>query len=468
MLNLLSKLSPKYLVSFLRGQSSLKRMAIRGVFWIVSSYGLSMIMRIGSSLIMTRLLFPDLFGLMNLLYTLLAGLHLFSDMGSGPNIIRSEKGDDPELLNNVWTLQVIRGLVLWLICLLLALPASRFYNEPQLLWLLPIVGLSCIIGGLHSTSIFTLTRRMETGVWSRFQLQNQLISTSLTIGLALFNRNIWTLVVSYLLAESIQTIRSHYLIPNYRNRFAWNNSIIKELLNFGRWILMSTALTFLAGQSDRLLLGKFLSFTYLGIYSVAASLADMPRQLILSIASSVVFPALSQLSSHTRKEFHEKLLKNRWPILVLAATSIALTAAIGDLCVQVLYDHRYDQAGWMFFLLILGLWPNILISTVSPAMLALNKPYYETFGNSLKLMTTVIGIPLGYHALGLVGAVTAVAVNDILLYFSLVYGLWKEQLVCIGQDFKATVMFIALLIVMLSMRSFLGLPLPLNSLTISG
>ena len=73
----------------LGNMSSLKKLAIRGTIWTIVGYGASQILRFGSNLILTRLLFPKLFGLMALLNTFIIGLHLFSDIGIGTIIIQN-------------------------------------------------------------------------------------------------------------------------------------------------------------------------------------------------------------------------------------------------------------------------------------------------------------------------------------------------------------------------------------------
>lgn len=87
----------------LGNMSSLKKLAIRGMVWTVAGYGASQILRLGSNLILTRLLFPELFGLMTLVNIFITGLHLFSDIGVGPSIIQNKRGDDPVFLNTAWT-----------------------------------------------------------------------------------------------------------------------------------------------------------------------------------------------------------------------------------------------------------------------------------------------------------------------------------------------------------------------------
>jgi O-antigen/teichoic acid export membrane protein len=124
---------------------SIKQLALRGTLWTIASYGISQVMRFGSNLVLTHLLFPELFGLMTLAYVFITGLHLFSDLGLHTSIIQNKRGDEPDFLNTAWTMQIIRGVGLWLCCLIIAAPAAHFYGEPKLLWVLPIAGLGTLI-----------------------------------------------------------------------------------------------------------------------------------------------------------------------------------------------------------------------------------------------------------------------------------------------------------------------------------
>ena len=90
--------------------SSEKKLAFKGAFWTIASYGGSQILRFGSNLILTRLLLPELFGLMGLAYVFIVGVHLFSDIGLGPSIIQNKRGEESEFINTAWTMQIILGL----------------------------------------------------------------------------------------------------------------------------------------------------------------------------------------------------------------------------------------------------------------------------------------------------------------------------------------------------------------------
>ena len=88
--------------------------ALRGSALTAGSYAITQGLRLGSNLILTRLLFPEAFGLMALVSVFLVGLAMFSDIGIGPAISHSKRGDEPGFLDTAWTLQVARGVILWL------------------------------------------------------------------------------------------------------------------------------------------------------------------------------------------------------------------------------------------------------------------------------------------------------------------------------------------------------------------
>ncbi|MBD2329066.1 oligosaccharide flippase family protein [Alkalinema sp. FACHB-956] len=450
--------------TLLQQPSSLKQLVLQGALWSVGLYGLSTIIRLISSMIMTRLLFPELFGLMSLVQTIIVGLFLFSDLGTNATVVRHEQGDDPELLNTIWTVKILRGCILWVFCCLLAQPAATLYQEPRLVWLLPVMGLSCILDGLGSTAIYTLTRHLEVRRLSLYSLQTQLIVTVLSIAIAWFTRNIWALVLSQLLNMIVLTVSSHLLIPNYRNRFAWNRFYLKELLSFGKWILLSTILTFGAGQIDRFLLGKLLSWQVLGIYGVALSISDIPRNVVTNLSDKVIFPAVAQLLSLPRTELRTKLLKNRRGFLLTIAVGFSAFVCLGDLPILILYDQRYAEGAWMLPILALGWWPNVLAQSSHPILIALGKPQYQTWGNTGKLLWTGFGLPFGFAHWGILGVIVVIALNDIPLYLATAYGLVRENLNVIWQDVAISLTFLVTLFGLVWLRYTLGLGFPLERL----
>lgn len=442
--------------------SSLKQKAIRGTIWTIAGYGGASLLRLTNNLILTRLLAPKLFGLMALANTFLIGLNLFSDIGIKPSIIQNKRGDDPAFLNTAWTLQVIRSWGIWLVCLAICVPVAKFYNEPIFIWLLPVIGFNAVINGFRSTSLAVLNRRLMIGKLTVFNLAVQTISLTVMIIWALFNPTIWALIIGNFSSAFFGMVRSYLIIPGSYNRFAWDKSAIKELFSFGKWIFVSTVMVFLALQSDKLILGKLLSKEMLGVYTVAFTFSDIPRNLLGSVSQQVIFPVISSQKDLPRKQLRAKILRKRWLILFGLMAVIIPLGCFGDIIILRLYDQRYSDAAWMLPILAVGMWPAILNQSIGPALIALGKPFYLAAGNFSKFMFMVIGLPIAFKSMGVFGAIIVVAFNDLPVYLAMNYGLWREKLIGTKQDIMATLVLIGLLTLVLTGRYSLGWGLPID------
>ena len=444
--------------------TSLKKLAIRGTIWTIAGYGSSQILRLGSNLILTRLLTPEFFGLMAVVNTLRIGIELFSDLGISQSIINNKRAEEPAFLNTAWTLAVIRGLVIWLLCLLISWPMANFYNEDRLLWLIPIVGLSSLCDGFTSNSRHILHRRMELGKLTIFNTITQILTLLTLIFLAYLNHSVLALAIGVVLGSIYAMIGSYWLMPRYSNTFAWDKDSVHEIMSFGKWMFLASGMTFLNEQADRLILAKLLSFKLLGVYAVAYTLAGIPREIIKQISYKVIFPTISNQADLPRLTLRNKILRQRRLILVGFAIFLAVLVTVGDLMITALYDHRYQQATWMTPILSCGIWVSVLFYTISPALLAIGKALYSAQSNLAGFVMIGVGLPLAFFHFGVVGAIVVIALSDLPLYIVNLYGLAREQLSCIAQDIQMTAFFIGILTVFLIIRNNLGFGLPIDTL----
>ncbi len=442
--------------------SSVKQQAVKGTIWTLVGYGGSQVLRLGSNLILTRLLVPELFGLMALVNTFIMGVALFSDIGIQPSIVRSSRWNDRVFLNTAWTLQVLRSGWIWIGCMLLSWPVSRFYDDSRLLWLLPVVALTVFINGFASTSIATLNRKLEIGKLTILEFGTQIISLVITVIWASITPTVWALVGGNLVASIVKTVWSHYLERESFNWFAWEKEAFKEILSFGSWIFVSTMMTFLASQADRLILGRLFTLELLGIYTIAFTFADLPGQVINRITHQVMFPVLSKYADLDRASLRAKILSKRKFLLIGLAVMVVALATFGDVIINILYDQRYQQAGWMLPILAVGLWPMLLSATIDRVLYAIGNPKFVALGNFLKFLYMIILLPVGYQLFGVVGAITVVAFNDLPTYAAVSFGLWREKLTGFRQDLQATILMLGLLFIVGFGRYYLGFGLPIE------
>jgi O-antigen/teichoic acid export membrane protein len=404
-------------------------------------YGSSQALRLLGNLILWRLLYSEAFGLMALVNVFMQGLVMFSDIGIGPGIIQSDRGEDPRYLNTAWTIQILRGWALCLAACLLAWPIALFYKEPQLVHLIPVAALSSVISGFNSTSLFTQTRKIHLGKLTAVDLLSQIVSLVVTVAWAWFHRTVWALVIGGLASNIVRLILSHKYLPGIRNRLLWDRECVGALLRFGRWIFLSTLLTFTVMQSDRLIFGKLIPIGLLGVYSIALTWAILPISVVGGVLGSVVFPVLSRLHQ-SGKDFSEAYLKARLPWAILAGWASAGLIAGGPTLIRLLYDSRATSAGWVIQILAAGTWLLVLETSNGVALLALGQPKWVAAGNAAKLIGMLFLIPLGFSSYSFPGAVAGFAASELFRYTTSVIGSRRYKVACLGQDLRLTTLTI--------------------------
>lgn len=436
--------------------SLLESAAIKAAAWTAISYGAAYGLRAVNSLVLTRLLPPAAFGEIILVSTVITGITLLSDIGLEPSVVQSHRGDDPRFLNTAWTIQVVRGAALWLLALALTFPAARWYHDASLAPLLAVLAISCVISGFNSTGLLTLSRHMGVRRSFAIDFSTQIVALIVTVAWAIRWHTVWALVAGNLVSGLYRLALSHIpsVTPGVRNRFELDRQSFREIVHFGKWIILGTAFFFFASQSDRLILGRMVSMTMLGIYGIAYQISDIPRQIIRSFAQRVGFPFVAKLLHLPQADFRARFLRYRGMALAGGAVILSTMAVWGDLLIVRFYPQRYHSGAWIICILALGLWHTLLYDTTQPVLFSFGKSTYNAVGNGLYCAAMLIGIPLGFHFFGLTGAVVAVAAGDLPLYAVTQYGAHREGLRPFRQDFLLTLLFLALLAIQFGLRHY--------------
>ena len=403
------------------GTGGLASKASAGAVWTIAGHGGEQVVRLASNLIVTRLLLAEYFGLMALVSVFLIGLQLFSDIGIGPALVQNKR-EDPGFVNTVWTIQVFRGLALCAIAFPMASLFAEFYDEPILTPLIRVSALTAAIRGFTSTSFYTQTRHLQLKGPVIVQFASQLAGTIVMVAWAWTTRSVWSLVTSGIVAALVMVVLSHVWLPGIRNRFRFERRAARSLFVFGSWIFLSTVATFGANQVDRLIFGKLTTMTMLGVYSIAVMLALAPTQALSSVSNRVLFPLYTRVH-HSHEDLPSMFRTARWPLLVLVGWAIAGLIGGGPTIIQLLYDSRYWEAGWMVQILAAGLWFGIVLGgTYGAVVLAVGRSDWTASMSFSKVFGMVAFIPLGYWLGGFPGAVGGLAMSEFVRYCIAVYG----------------------------------------------
>ena len=399
----------------LRGDS-MKARAIRGTTLSILGFGGAQFIRLASNLILTRILFPDAFGLIALVQVLLIGLDNFSDFGIGPAIIQSKRGTEKDFLNTAWTIQVVRGVVLWLIACALTVPVAEFYRQPELLQVIPILSVVTIISGFNSTRVHLATRNLTLGWVTTIELGSQLLGTIIMIGVALWLRSVWALVVGSIAIAMISTVLSHLLIPGPRNAFKWDRDAFHEIFHFSKYIFIGTIAGYFVQQGDRLILGRYVSLDELAIFSIAQIFATLPLMMSYQLVERVTLP-LYRNRPPIESASNRKMVGRARGLLVLGLLGItSILAVFGELLVEFLYDARYHMAGPILVLISVSIIPRLIFGGYNFVLLANGNSRDFTILTSGAAAIRMCALVYGIQHFGIIGAIFAPVLVDFLTY----------------------------------------------------
>ena len=411
------------------GGNSLTARVLRSSALTVMGFGFSQAMRLLTNLILTRILFPEAFGLMALVSVFLMGLVMFSDVGISPAIAQSKRGDDPDFLNTAFTIQIIRGLALFTMGCALALPVAHFYGEDMLAPMLMVASVQFIITGFMPTRLETAKRHLLIGRITGLDMICQTLSVFVAVGLALWTGSVWALVFSGLFGAAIQVFLYSLYLPGMHNRLRWEGAAAGELIHFGKWIFLSTICGFFLGQGDRLILGKVLPLDAFGVYSIGFFLASFPLMLGHMVTGRVLIPIYRD---RPPLESRANFLKLRRMRIMATAGLMGLMMTVGFLgvwLVDLMYDDRYLAAGGIVVLITCIQMPVLIALTYDQAALAAgdSRRYFVLAATRAGLVLS--GLIGGALAFGLVGALlgqglATLAAYPVVVWLARRMGVW--------------------------------------------
>jgi len=454
-----------------QGELSLRSRALQGSAWTIVGLTFQNVLRMASNVILAWLLFPEAFGLMGVVSVLLGILQMFSDIGIGPSIIQSRRGGDQDFLDTAWTLQVIRGAALWIVTWLIAvglwlwgpvlhLPVHGAYADPQLMLMIPVVGVSALISGFNSTKLATSSRQIALGRPMVLEIGSQVIVLFVTVVWAAYFESVWALAIGTVVRTWISMLGSHWVLPGQPNRFRWNPSALHELIRFGRWIFVSTLLTGCAMQFDRVLLGGLIESDRLGVYFLAFNLATMPWTIGQRLTAHVLFPALSEHARRDPSALRQKLGKARSVFLPICLLAVGAMMLGSPLFFRYLYQAQYAEAAWIAPALGAMVWFSLLRASSDRALLAVGDSRALAILNGTRVVVGAAASVVGFHLWDLGGFIAGMTVGALVSHLLAQVLLARHHLVIIGQDVRYTLLLVGMVVVGLGVPQWAANRLP--------
>lgn len=399
--------------------ASLKSRVGGGVRWSALGSLVIQLLSLARSAALTRLLLQSDFGLMGMASSLTGALGVLTATGMGGSIVAGQFKDEAQMhrhLNTVWTVEVIRGAILTLLLCGATPLVGRFYGEARLTSMLPVLALTPFIGSLGNIGLSLLTRGVEIRRTTQFALLSNIAVLGITLGLALWWRNVWALVWGQVAGSLIATGLSYFYHP-FRPRFEIDREALKTAFSFGKWMFIIGVMVYITTTVDNVFVGKLLGAKALGPYVAAYSIANLPASLVAQIFSSVFLPTFAELGRGDTSRLEaivERVFQIGAALLMLVSLPFVLFA---DEVVNALFGARWAEAAAPLRILVaVGLFRGF-IQMVTPLAVGLNKPEIE--GKS-KIAEAIIFLALIYPMTVNFGTLGAAWTGVIVYAFALV------------------------------------------------
>jgi O-antigen/teichoic acid export membrane protein len=382
--------------------------------------------------------------------------------------VNHKRGDDLVFLRTAWTVQIVRSFIITALGMLLSYPfallfADETHPPDMLFWVTLATTGAMLINGFQSVSFFLGTRELRVARTLLMDLIAQTIGTGVSILLAWQLRNVWALVIGNLLTTLLRTILSFVMLQKVPLRLCWDAEARKDLLGFGKWILVSTVLTFFANAMDRFLLAKLLGLAAFGLYNTALMFAMVPIELMLRITVGVLVPVYAKKKDADNRLSGEVFDRVGFVMLLVSGCLIAGVAATAPGFVRAVYKPAFHEAAAMVPWLAGAAWLRALHNNAVAAMLAMGRAKSSALGNALKLAGVVVLVPAGFFLMreessimpGVIGACAGLALAEALKYVAFTVDASRAGLRPLRADVPGSIQFATAMAVVLGLQWWL-------------
>jgi PST family polysaccharide transporter len=398
---------------------SVTRKAAVGVAWMASARFGVRALGFVSTLALARLLAPEDFGLVAMAMVVASGLELLTLFNFDMALVQSrELGRDQ--LDSAFTLNLLIGGALALAIAAMAVPTARFYGEPRLVSVMPVIALKYLIDNAGNPGAVEFRRSLDFRPDFHMQLWPKLCGVLVTVPLAWWLRDYRALLVGMLVGAAATCLMSYRMHPH---RPRWCVREARSLFRFSRWLLLNNLMSYLRNRSADLIIGRVLGPTALGIFAIATELSNLPSTEIVAPINRVLFPSYVQLADdpeRLRAGFRTTL---GWIALMILPLCIGL-AALAEPLVRVLLGEKWLQSAPLLTLLAIAGAGLVLQATTGSVYNALGLPRMIALTGALHAAMLVPLLLALTPPFGLVGAASAILVYSVALGPATTYALF--------------------------------------------
>jgi O-antigen/teichoic acid export membrane protein len=336
----------------------LKERTIRGGFARLCAQVASLLLRVGSLMVLARLLGPKDFGLVGMVTAFTGVLELFRDFGLSSAAVQRTTVTDEQVSTLFW-INVSVGALLGLLAVAIAPAIAAFYHEPRLVRVTTVLAAGFLFNAAGVQHSALLQRQMRFTALAVISVVSLMVGTAIAICGAKAGYGYWALVVMTVTLPLANTI-GLWMITAWIPGMPHRRTGIRSMVRFGGTITLNGLIVYVASNFEKVLLGRFWGVDAIGIYGRAYQLVNIPTANLNSTVGEVAFSALSRLQGDPSR-LKNYFLKGYSLVLTLTLPITVICAIFADDIVFVLLGSKWKEAAPIFRLLA----PTILVFAIA-------------------------------------------------------------------------------------------------------
>ena len=384
----------------------LKERVLRGGLTRVGAQGVLFVLRVGSIMVLARLLEPADFGLVNMVTVVTGVLGLFRDAGLSMVTVQRVTISHAQVSALFW-LNLFLGVGLMALSVAIAPAFAAFYHEPRLYWVAFAIGTGFLFNGASVQHSALLQRQMRFTALALMDVISCVISVAVSISMAMLGYRYWALV-GLALSLSITSCAAAWALAGWTPGLPRRGVGMVSMMRFGGIVSVNQFVMYVAYNTDKLLLGRFAGAEALGLYGRAYQFVSVPTEVLHQAVSGVALSALSRLQTDAGR-FKSYFLKGYSVfVAVTIPITVACTLFASDI-VYVLLGPKWTAAAPLFRFLAPTVVAFALINPVGWLLFAtgqVNRALKMAFVIALPLIVAVfaglaygpVGVAIGFSA----------------------------------------------------------------------
>jgi O-antigen/teichoic acid export membrane protein len=448
---------------------TLRAKAMRGGVFLGGGSVAEQVSRFARNMLLARLLAPGAFGAMAIVNASAAIVGTLTEVGLKASIIQNPRGGEKEYLNASWWMGMGRALCTYAIIFAMAPFVAHFYGNLELSALLRLTLLGVLFDGAVSPRSVLPQKEMKFGRWIAISNGGGIAGVILTIILSFVLRDVWALAIGVCSESAFRCLVSYVLCPGLPS-LRWDGTVARDLYKFSRGVIGLSFLNLIFTRTDIFVLGKLLSTTQLGIYTMAVGLIQTPSVFLVGMLAQTLFPAFAHVQGDNERVNRILVEVTSWLIL-LGLPVVVVIYLCGQSLLSVVYGPRYAGAASPLALTTAVVFLNVLNVAITCVFSGIGRPELHRRAVTASAVVMIIVIYPACKLLGMVGgqvaALLAISVSY-LLQIMRMRGLTGLQLFRYGKAFlPAGLVSAGLLVVGLSAHSFGLTSRPLANIALS-